>query len=347
MLSELQSPYRSLRIRPVKITTTATPSATVDQGGGSGDVIVRSGAGNGVLTLANPVDKTCLSQILTPGAASDAGGRCCTNGVPAPGIMNSKFFDHTGAAAEATLFEMLINTNDTFTTPITGGPLIGEPVTCAEGKDVVLYAIAVTAAGVATIGAPLVTVAKASSIYTLGFRTTFARAPFIYAMPVHASAAKALRVDSFNANGTAIATFQGGGTVEDNIFVAIILGFKNLSLAARQRTPIFVPRRRPRLIPIRYDTATGLIAGAGAEIFDFTNGGTGIKTFNYKAAYKPAAPGIVVVNPVGTTNYTNLSALPTTTGFTILSYDSSFNPVNSNLSGVVIDFGDVTEFHRM
>lgn len=337
MLNEIKNHYLGARCTALTVTT-ASSVATVGLGVDDKSAATSAATGKSAITLKDAYARLPI-VVATNGANVALGGFATYDTASTKTVVTLESLGVAGSGDDGTIHAISFGWDYVQDEHL--GFHQGQPLTNTNGMEPVLLALRINADATVAIGNPLVTVSKASSVYTITFNDAFARACTGVATPIEA-AAKGVRINSTSATNIVVATSDVAGTPEDNAFDLVVLGWFHKDAVSRRRSIVQTPRRKPKIILFQV-TGTGTAAvNIGSDDITLTDNGTGDYTLAWKAASKFTQAPIVIAT--GLTTRIQTAAAATATSTNILSFNAGGTATDGVFQGIAIGFDVADEY---
>ncbi len=325
MFTELLTNNIASRLIAFKVTTTATPSITMNMGGDNFTTTTRNSAGK--VTLV-PVEPWVRVPVMLGGVASDIadGGFVTYDTVAADNSIVLEALGAAGAGDDGSFYGLAMGW-DWDDTQVYSDQL---QKAARRGARVILGQVA--AAGTLTLGNGQCVITKSSTgVYVLQFRRAFSNEPLVFVTPI-AATQKSYKVTA-TAEQVTITMFSSAEAAEDNGFLFLVYGHDSTEDVGRQHAPILCPRGKTRMIGLKVEGADGSPSiTIGDNNLAVTDQGTGDYLLDFSGVpwFDQVSPtyGKLMVFGTALGNRVQLASDPT---------DDTFNVLIFNAAGVAAD----------
>jgi len=333
MLRSLQHPHLRPYLTAFKITTTSTPSISVDVGAGDVTASARNSAGKSTLT---PYRAAIRAGVVcaTPGADIADGGIGTYDTDPSGTAIVSEFLGASGSGDDGTGYVMALNYLNEYTDRVS--PQQSVKHSAINGR---LMGFRVSLAGAAAVGSSQASsVGVAASVYTVTYNRAYGRGSIVLATPI-AAAQKAVKVTAASATACSVATFDSSEAAEDNAFYLMVLGWDAHHESWGLDRTLQVPQLRPRLEAFRVSGSGTAAIALGTDDATLVDNGTGDYTLTWAKAFE-REPIVIATAKAGRAQ---LAAAASSTAANILTFNAAGSAADDDFCLFVLGYDSVTE----
>lgn len=345
MLRIAKNEHLGALLQGFQITTTSTPTATVDVGQDDAASISRSAAGKAALTLREAgLYKRGPVVLVSPGANIADGSFGTYDTDPASGVITSEFLNSSGSGDDGS-GHIIVAGFQQSSTNLVKSPLQSVratfPAPCLHGYFIDADASTPT---FLSGGSQATITRNGVGDYTLTFTPAFSR--IVAAVAVGSNAAATMvRIASLSASSCNIKIFDAAGAAAERNVALFVLGSLSTFRSGRQRKNLQVPQLEPRIIigKLVNDAGTPTINIGGATDgtdFAVTDNGTGDYTVTFSRPFKRAP----VVIPCGKVTSAQLAAQPSVSAANILCFNDSGTATDDDVGFVALGYDSTLEY---
>jgi hypothetical protein len=240
MLREIYDYFNNPRIFFGNLTTTVTPSATVNIG--AGDLTLARG-GAGLFTTTRKQPFTRLGMVFGSNYTLN-GGYCDLSAASTAILDNLRLNDQTGAAADGTVDILSVGYNSSDVSICSR-----QQVACSRRRSRIICARITGATPSLDFGLTDFTLNKTGTgVYALTFKRAFASTPAVFATAVLNSGNRGVIVSARTASGCILSVHNQAGTATDAVLHIVVIGSDSRDEHGGAFSRIQNPQRKPRIV---------------------------------------------------------------------------------------------------
>lgn len=248
MLREVKNEHLSPRIVPFKITTTVTPTATIDIG--TGDfTLARSAAGRTTLTLKRPFARNCVVVCNQATSAGYYSANDVTTG--SSSVISLAMVDNGGNYIDGAIEGVIFGWDSSDVN------LVREQHVLSSQDAPRLIWGKVASTGTVSIGSSDFSVTKTGTgVYAVTFKRAFARTPVVVGMQIGATALSTY-VSNESATGATLTFADRTPTATDTAFYIMACGTDCRSDTWGRNTPLQNSQRKLQIVAAEVTNTSG------------------------------------------------------------------------------------------